>query len=217
MECVNNSYVGAVNLEPFERLNEKINAMLGSHILYDTDVRDLVFIMEEAGLRNQWKEMNAKIRVELEAITKRVEEATKILDANPPEPEYRLVHHGAWTNYTWPNFNYCARNLVPAHERYTPVQPKQVRFALEKPALVSMPWAAWNCQVNTSVANANVKEIIPPKKQVIERRLFGEWDAMLEDVIEWHKRGLYRYNVRLGYPFVQPGFAYEVQAQSSKQ
>jgi hypothetical protein len=81
--------------------------------------------------------------------------------------------------------------------RYEPVVFEEKRWGLEKPELISMPWQQWNCKVNTQVANADVKEIIPVKKQVVVRRLFGEWDALMEDVAEWHRRGLYRYNVRL--------------------
>merc|ERR1712000_361817 len=80
---------------------------------------------------------------------------------------------------------------------YEPVTHPDVRFAMEKPKLVSMPFAEWNSQVNPQVAKVNVSDIIPEKKQVVQRRLFGEWDALLEDVVEWHRFGLHRFNVRM--------------------
>jgi hypothetical protein len=214
MEFVN-AHIGSVNMPTpvmFERLNTKINTMLGSHILYDSDVRDLYVMMEEFGLRDQWKEMNAKIRAELEGITKHVEEANKILEANPPEPEFRLVHAGRYAApVAWANYATLPQQWAT---RYTAVEEKPVRFGLEKPELVSMPWAQWNIAVNRNVADANVKDIIPEKKQVIVRRMFGEWDALMEDVAAWHQWGL-GYNVRLAYPYavhqqqaavVHPGF-----------
>lgn len=219
MEFVQNADIASVNVSPFQwnarwnLLNTKINTILGSHILYDTDVRDMWTIMGELGIRDQWKEMNAKIRAELEGISKHVEEATKVLDANPPEFKWRsytgglaVVPGAAFatavpaTMTTVPAFGYSTATLVPGHEqflRYAPVVHEDKRFGLEKPKLVSMPWQQWNCEVNTQVASVNVKELIPVKKQVVVRRLFGEWDAMMADVAEWHMRGLNRFNVRL--------------------
>jgi hypothetical protein len=205
-----NAHIASVNLSPLEFgsrwhiLNTKINSILGNHVLYDTDVRDLYTIMGELGIRDQWKEMNAKIRAELEGITKHVEEATKILDANPPQLEWRSytapVALAAAPVAVMPSFGFSSAMVAPTVEhmyRYEPVVFEEKRWGLEKPELISMPWQQWNCQVNTQVANADVKEIIPVKKQVVVRRLFGEWDALMEDVAEWHRRGLYRYNVRL--------------------
>ena len=218
MESVTNHLVGTVEVNPMNIdcrcyvLNNKINTMLSSNVLLDTDVRDLWTIMGELGIRDQWKEMNAKIRAELEGISKHVEEATKILDANPPELKWRSYTAGMVlpatavatavpaTVTTVPAFGYSTATLVPGHEqfvRYAPFVHEEKRWGLEKPKLVSMPWQQWNCEVNAQVANANVNELIPVKKQVVVRRLFGEWDAMMADVAEWHARGLNRFNVRL--------------------
>jgi len=205
-----NANIASVDFSPLEFgsrwvvLNNKINNILGSHVLYDTDVRDLYTIMTELGIRDQWKEMNAKIRAELEGISKHVEEATKVLDANPPELQWRSytapVAVAAAPVAVMPNFGFYTQAVAPSVEqvvRYEPVVHEEKRFGLDKPKLISMPWQQWNCEVNTQVANANVKDIIPIKKQVVVRRLFGEWDSLMEDVAEWHRRGLYRYNVRL--------------------
>jgi len=291
-EAVTNHLVGAVDVCPLEfgywRLNTKINSMLSNPVLCDVDIRDLWVIMEELGIQDQWKEMNAKIRAELEGITKHVTEATKILDANPPPaPEYKFVtapagYVNGWSNYghgqmfrmtdrqmfvaepaaaaavaaetvvvqeaapvvqeaaavaetvvveqtvaaetevaaaastsAETKVEYMMPNMMPLgfnpgfnlglavptfRYEYEPVHHKEVRFAMEKPELVSMPYTEWTCQTNKKVANANVSEIIPAAKQVITRRLFGEWDALMEDVVEWHKRGLNRFTVRMCMP-----------------
>jgi len=207
MEAISNHLVGAVDVTPFHangywRLNSKINSMLGNHVIYDTDVRDLAYIMEELGIRNQWKEMNAQIRAELEGISKHVDAATKVLDANPPAPEPMPIANRYWQNW-WTGGHY--RNLlVPqtvsmvanpcVFKTTTVVEPTPVKLSVS-----AMPWQKWHCKMNNEVADAKVEEIIPAKPQKVERRLFGEWDALMEDVLDWHRFGLHRYQVRIGY------------------
>jgi len=224
LEAVTNHLVGAVDVTPFDfgcrywRLNTKINSMLSNHVIADTDVRDLAYLMEELGMRHQWKEMNAKIRAELEGISKNVEAATKILDENPPPvtalpvvpavPAYRY-----WQNrwFTGPrHFGFRESMFVPqvvaapvvaVPEVFTSVQPCVVK--MEQPKRVmklsvsELPWQQWHCKMNNEVANAQVGEIIPVRPQKVERRLFGEWDALMEDVLDWHRFGLHRYRLRL--------------------
>ena len=350
MESVTNHLVGTVDVDPMTIqcrcyvLNNKVNTMLSSHVLLDTDVRDLWTIMGELGIRDQWKEMNAKIRAELEGISQNVGEATKVLDANPPDMKWVNQHYGCGTNFvfapvvmenevavaqesvaqesvqetvqeavqetvqesvevttevgaeekaslateatvvgqtdfsyihpmfatstavpvfqtvpivqTTPMFETVAMaseevkqeevtvgttasaeteatavgqtdfsyvhpmfatavpviRSVPVMEtvttvpvtnsssvEYKPVFHKEVRWGLDKPQLLSMPFQEWTERTNKNVAKVSVNEIIPETKQVVERRLFGEWDALMEDVVEWHKRGLQRYNVRMNY------------------
>merc|ERR1711981_964172 len=119
MEAVTNHLVGTVNVAPLEfdcrcwRLNTKINAILDNSVLCDVDVRDLWSIMGELGVHHQWKEMNAQIRAELEGISKHVDAATKVLDANPPEFEHRRHFFTRWV---------AAEPVMVATEEVTPVE-----------------------------------------------------------------------------------------------
>lgn len=70
------------------RLNSKLNAMLSNNVLCDVDVRDLYGLMDEIGVRHQWKEMNAQIHKELEAIGQHVDQSRKILSENPPPQRF---------------------------------------------------------------------------------------------------------------------------------
>jgi len=218
MEAVTNHLVGAVDVTPFDfdgrywRLNTKINSMLSNHIIADTDVRDLAYLMEELGIRHQWKEMNAKIRAELEGISKNVKTATEILDANPPPlPALPAVpaSYRYWQNrwFTGPrHFGFRESMFVPEVFTAREVVVPEVRplvYKMEQPKKVmklsvsELPWQQWHCKMNNEVADARVEEIIPVAPQKVERRLFGEWDALMEDVLDWHRFGLHRYRLRL--------------------
>lgn len=222
LEAVTNHLVGAVDVTPFDfgcrywRLNTKINSMLANHVICDTDVRDLAYCMEELGIRHQWKEMNAKIRAELEGIRKNVDTATEILDANPPAlPAYRYYQHRWFTGGHQLHQRMFVPEVFAAHPMVVPevftarafvpevytAQPCVVK--MEKPKKVmklsvsELPWQQWHCRMNNEVADAQVKEIIPAAPQKVEKRLFGEWDALMEDVLDWHRFGLHRYRLRL--------------------
>lgn len=251
MEAVTNHLVGTVDVTPLNfgcrcwRLNTKINSMLTNHVLCDVDVRDLVGLMEELGVRNQWKEMNAKIRAELEGISAHVEEATKVLDANPPEYTFRRLACSHVMVGEPVAFIPEVVVVVPEVVEVVPevveeVVPEVVEVVVEEPELVfiaepcifvpetsvfveapepcilalgeltlnepaqpiecslaELPWQQWHNRMNNEVASVQVEEIIPVKDQQVERRLFGEWDMLMEDVLEWHRRGLHRFHVRM--------------------
>lgn len=203
LESISNHLVGAVNVghtfvgnnhlvgtvatdfgfrSGYQRLNTKINSMLTNHVLCDVDVRDLVSIVDELGLRSHWKEMNAKIRAELEGISKHVAAATEVLDANPPAYQYRNVVLPGYVSA--PLAHSCTFKMEEA--------PKAIQFSLAE-----LPWQKWNIKMNNDVAKAHVEEIIPVKEQKVVRKLFGECDALMEDVLAWHRMGFYRYNCRM--------------------
>jgi len=244
LEAVTNHLVGTVNVAPLEfgcrcwRLNTKINSMLDNNVLCDVDVRDLYSIMQELGVRHQWKEMNEKIRAELEGISKHVDAATQVLDANPPEFKYRWNHCTGW--FVQPATVVTEESTTVEEPATTPeVTPKtepesdqevveeevveedvveeevveedvveedvaaeEEAPMVEEPKVISctlndLPWQRWHCQLNKDIANANVDTIIPTALQTVECKLFGEWDQFMADVVEWHRRGLQRFHVRM--------------------
>lgn len=234
LEAVTNHLVGTVNVTPLQfgcrcwRLNTKINSILDNNVLCDVDVRDLYSIMQELGVRHQWKEMNAKIRAELEGISKHVDAATQVLDANPPEFKYRFNHY---TSCIAQAATVATEETTTVEEPATPepatpeAEPESVEEVVEEevveeevveedvaaeeevtmveePKVISctlngLPWQRWHCQLNRDIANANVDAIIPPHLQTVECKLFGEWDQFMADVVEWHRRGLQRFHVRM--------------------
>jgi len=266
LEAVTNHLVGTVDVTPIEfryrwnvegvrRLNTQINSMLDNNVLCDVDVRDLYSIMQELDIHHQWKEMNAKIRAQLEEISKHVDAATQVLDANPPElkpvelkPVYRWNQSWFGPRYVpgfLPGFVLAQPATVATEETTTVEEPatvpevtpetesvsvqdaveeeavieeeiveeeevaveedvpaKEEAPIVEEPKVISctlteVPWQRWHCQLNRDVANANVDTIIPITLQRVERHLFGDWDEFLADVLDWHRRGLQRYHVRI--------------------
>lgn len=123
--------------------------------------------------------------------------ATKVLDANPPALPAPVPAHRYWSHTCFPQEHVQVPCTVAApqaqHVLSTVLEePKHIRCSLSQ-----LPWQKWNCRFNNEVANVNVDEIIPVKCQQVSRKLFGEWDQLMEDVVEWHRRGLHRFHVRM--------------------
>jgi len=231
IEAAANHYVANVDVQdllpacPCRPLNVKLNTMLGSRVLYDMDIMDLVGLLEEMGVRNQWKLMNARIVKELEGISQHVEESVKILGENPPP-------YVSWRNREPTRFDEAvitearqvieeqlAQEVVVAEKEaqeevvveQAVAEPEEVKEEVvvkeeERPIFCSLrqwPWGRWNYWYNHEVANHRVDEIRP---QLLEAQVrtadlgsasFGTWDNLMDDVIAWHKRGLNRFHVRM--------------------
>jgi len=232
LEAVNNHFVANTDIQlvhaadttievkyGWNQLNAKLREMMARQTLYDVDVRDLYVMIDQLGMRNQWCEMNDKIRADLEEISLKVEASKKMLDENPPEMKAWGQRFHGFHHYGYPMmFPLMAKAVAEQEPEPEPiVEPEPVVEPEPTPEpepveeekmtfyrLSRLPWARWGHFWNHDVANANVSEVIPMHSRYLqfERKMSDgswneQWNKLMEDVMQWHKWGVHRFNIRV--------------------
>lgn len=228
-EAIANHYVANVDVDElipttYYRLLPttavKLNTMLGNRFVCNMDIMDLMGLLDEIGVRNQWKQMNAKISKELEGISQRVEESFKVLGENPPPPVW--WHRRGTAAFAVDEAVVAqavtadAEAAVEAEQQVAQEEVAEEVVAEPEPIVVKeegnpvylslshLPWGRWNYWYNHEVANHKVDEIKPQvlaaevrSADLSGKASYGTWDNLMDDVVAWHKRGLHKFHVRM--------------------